>query len=164
MGLFNLKKKKALDPSKPLSKQAFRLVEGAGPFKAGETCSVFLFRDRLELSAFDMTKSVALRYGQVKSVVHLRDVVQNDGDAISRGVAGALLFGGVGAIVGALSAGGSKRKNVLVVEYVSSSGDGSQLVFVEDDPQGVSCSTTESMLRTLCDLGKPTEPESNGYL
>lgn len=70
-----------------------------------------------------------LRYDQIKDVVYTSEIEQiaKSKSPIGRAVAGGLLFGGAGAVVGAVSGTGSKTKKeykfYLIIYYVSKDGE-----------------------------------------
>lgn len=129
MGLFN-KKEKAIKAN----------------FKNVETNTIFtleLLEDKLQigipLARPDQLKT--LRYDQIQDVVYSSDIqtVSKSKSPIGRAIAGGLLFGGTGAIVGAISGTGSKDKKeyhfYLIINYISKDGEDKFLQY-EDQSLG----------------------------
>jgi hypothetical protein len=103
-------------------------------FKNVETNTIFnleLLEDRLQigipLAKVDQLKT--LRYDQIKDVVYTSDIqtISKSKSPIGRAIAGGLLFGGTGAIVGAISGVGTKEKKeykfYLIINYTSKTGE-----------------------------------------
>lgn len=103
-------------------------------FKNVETNTIFnleLLEDRLQigipLAKADQLKT--LRYDQIKDVVYTSDIqtISKSKSPIGRAIAGGLLFGGTGAIVGAISGVGTKEKKeykfYLIINYTSKTGE-----------------------------------------
>lgn len=103
-------------------------------FKNVETNTIFnleLLEDRLQigipLAKADQLKT--LRYDQIKDVVYSSDIqtISKSKSPIGRAIAGGLLFGGTGAIVGAISGVGTKEKKeykfYLIINYTSKTGE-----------------------------------------
>lgn len=103
-------------------------------FKNVETNTIFnleLLEDRLQigipLAKADQLKT--LRYDQIKDVVYTSDIqtISKSKSPIGRAIAGGLLFGGTGAIVGAISGVGTKEKKAykfyLIINYTSKTGE-----------------------------------------
>ena len=135
----------------------FMLLHDVGQFKEGTAIEVALFDDHLTLSAPFMKQTpVSLKYAQVTDVFYgaETEIVQKGKSPIGRAVAGGLLFGGAGAIVGAISGTGTKEKKVkkllFVISYTSSDGQDKFLQF-EDTRlyKGVKLS---QKLKELCNI------------
>lgn len=99
-----------------------------------------LLEDRLQigipLARPDQLKT--LRYSQIRDVVYESDIekISKSKSPIGRAIAGGLLFGGVGAVVGAVSGTGTKvkteRKFYLIINYTSKDGEDKFLQY--EDP------------------------------
>lgn len=81
---------------------------------------LFFTDDRLVIRSGKQT--IELNYDKVAAIKAARktDLIQKNKSVIGRGVVGGLTFGGVGAIVGALSAVGGKKAtkgNLLIIYY-----------------------------------------------
>lgn len=99
-----------------------------------ETNTIFtleLLEDSLQigipLARPDQLKT--LRYNQIQDVVYTSDIqtISKSKSPIGRAIAGGLLFGGTGAVVGAISGSGSKEKKeyhfYLIINYTSKDGE-----------------------------------------
>lgn len=107
----------------------FCIEEDLGQFKKGDAVDVALYEDHLELQKGVGNKDVAtLAYSQITDVFYGSDVqvLVKDKSPIARAVAGGLLFGSTGAVVGAISGAGKKEKKVrrilFIISYVSRMG------------------------------------------
>lgn len=85
------------------------------------------------------------------------EAVEKSKSPISRAVAGGLLFGGVGAVVGAVSGTGKKEKKVsrffFVISYTSSSGEDKFLQF--EDTRLYKSRKLSDQLKELCEISAP---------
>ena len=76
-----------------------------------------------------------LRYEQIRDIAYTSDVttISKSKSPIGRAIAGGLLFGGVGAVVGAVSGTGTKEKKqykfYLIINYVSKDGEDKYLQY-----------------------------------
>lgn len=129
MGLFSSKKGSIIS-------EPFMLLESVGQLQKDLAVEVALYDDYLELTAPFMKKTpITLKYAQITDVFYglQTEVVQKSKSPIGRAVAGGLLFGGVGAVVGAVSGTGKKEKKVskfyFIVSYTSSAGEEKLLQF-----------------------------------
>lgn len=129
MGIFGSKKGSIISDS-------FQLLEAVGQLQADLIVDVALYDDYLELTAPFMKKTpITLKYAQITDVFYglQTEVVEKSKSPIGRAVAGGLLFGGVGAVVGAVSGTGKKEKKVnkfyFIISYTSSAGEEKLLQF-----------------------------------
>lgn len=129
MGIFSSKKGSIISDS-------FQLLETVGQLQADLMVDVALYDDYLELTAPFMKKTpITLKYAQITDVFYglQTEIVEKSRSPIGRAVAGGLLFGGVGAVVGAVSGTGKKEKKVnkfyFVISYTSSAGEEKLLQF-----------------------------------
>lgn len=129
MGLFSSKKGSIIS-------EPFMLLEGVGQLQKDLAVEVALYDDYLELTAPFMKKTpITLKYTQITDVFYglQTQVVEKSKSPIGRAVAGGLLFGGVGAVVGAVSGTGKKEKKVskfyFIISYTSSAGEEKLLQF-----------------------------------
>lgn len=129
MGIFGSKKGSIISDS-------FQLLESVGQLQADLMVDVALYDDYLELTAPFMKKTpIALKYAQITDVFYgmQTEIVEKSKSPIGRAVAGGLLFGGVGAVVGAVSGTGKKEKKVnkfyFIISYTSSAGEEKLLQF-----------------------------------
>ena len=152
MGFFSRKKKSPeTDPSKPLLKTKLRMAKSAGRLAAGEVCTVSIYRDMLDITSIDMNASAKLMLDKVTNVRHVRDLSKIQSGSLGRAIAGGALFGGAGAVVGAMTSG-KKVVSMLAIDYMGRDGNGSQLLLFEDSPNGTTCENVASILQMLCGL------------
>lgn len=126
MGLFGKKDKNI--------KATFRNSEN------GYMYTLELLEDKLQigipLAKPDQLKT--LKYNQIQDVIYESDIekISKSKSPIGRAIAGGLLFGGVGAVVGAISGSGTKekteRKFYLIINYTSKDGEDKFLQY--EDP------------------------------
>lgn len=140
----------------------FKLLHDVGPFKTDWAIDVSLFDDHLELKNFAVKQPITLNYSQITDVFHgyMEEIVEKEKSTIGRAFAGGLLFGGAGAIVGAMTANGKKEKKVsklmFIISYTSSSGEESILQF--EDTRHYKGKKLSEQLKELCNI-QPKEPE-----
>ena len=133
-------------------------------FKKVETNTFFtleLLEDKLQiglpLAKPDQVQT--LRYDQIKDVVYTSDIqkVSKSKSPIGRAVAGGLLFGGVGAVVGAVSGTTAKTKNeyhfYVIINYTSKDGEDKFLQY-EDTTLGKGKQFIEE-LKKRCNITAP---------
>ena len=107
----------------------FKLTKDVAQLKAGNMYDVALFDDYVQIG------SVKLMYDQITDVYYgvETEITSKNKSVIGRAVAGGLLFGGVGAVVGAVSGTGTKttkdKKFVFVISYTSSTGEDAFITF-----------------------------------
>lgn len=114
----------------------FVLLESVGQLKTGQTVDVALYDDHLALTApFTKIAPISLRYSQITDVYYgiQSEIVRKNKSPIARAVVGGLLFGGVGAVVGAVSGVEAKNKKVdkfvFIISYTASDGEEKFLAF-----------------------------------
>ena len=129
MGIFSSKKGSIIS-------EPFMLLESVGHLQNGLAVEVALYDDYLELTVPLMKKTpITLKYAQITDVFYglQTEIVEKSKSPIGRAVAGGLLFGGVGAVVGAVSGTGKKEKKVskfyFIISYTSSAGEEKLLQF-----------------------------------
>lgn len=158
MGLFNKK-------DGCLIKRKFQVVNQFSDFKPNEPCNLLLYDDHLKIEAVDRSRFAKLRYEQVRDVSHGSELFDNESSAAGRTLAGGVLLGGVGAIAGAASAvKGKVRKQTLVIDYTSNSGNDASLVFADYDKQASSCGSIADILRKLCEIADDADRASQEFL
>lgn len=152
MGLFKSKKNSMIS-------DYFKLVNDVGQFKANNAYEVSLYDEYLELSGVG-GQSVKLKYQQVTDVFYglETEIVEKNKSIIGRAVTGGLLFGGVGAVVGAVSGTGVKKKTVkkfiFIISYKSTSGDDAFLTF--EDTRMYKGAKVAKMLKELTNINEST--------
>lgn len=134
----------------------FQLTEDLGPFVKDDMVDVALHEDHLELKNLRSKDPLTLDYSQITDVFYGPDVqiVEKGKSVIGRAVAGGLLFGSVGAVVGAASGLGTKEKKVkrviLVISYTPSQGGDAFLQF--EDTRMYKGPKVAMKLRELCHI------------
>ena len=139
----------------------FKPLQDLGPIKADmDVVDVALFDDHLELKAnLKKHEPITLQYSQITDVFYglETEVVEKNRSVIGRAVAGGLLFGGVGAVVGGMSGVGKKEKKVtkllFIISYTSKDGEDAFLQF--EDTRRYKGPKLAAKLRELCGI----EPE-----
>ena len=149
MGLF--KKDKDVIISEP-----FLLLQDVGELKKDWAIKVSLYDDHLTLKNFAVKQPITLNYSQITDVFHgyTTEIQEKNKSTIGRAMAGGLLFGGVGAIVGAMTANGKKEKKVtklmFIISYISSKGEDCFLQF--EDTRNWNGKKLSNKLKELCNI------------
>jgi len=132
----------------------FKLLEDVGGLSKGNMVDVALHDDHLDVK--EVKNSVSLKYDQITDVFYglQTEVTTQSKSVIGRAVAGGLLFGGVGAVVGAVSGVGTKDKKerhfYFIISYTSSSGEDKFLQF--EDTRLYKGSKVAARLKELCNI------------
>jgi hypothetical protein len=135
----------------------FQLHEQLGQFRQGDMVDVALYDDHLEISS-GKHSPITLPYNRITDVFYgMQDeIVETNKSVIGRAVAGGILFGGVGAIVGAASGTGTKRKaektTIFVISYTDKNGEAAYLQFT--DTRQYKGRKIAKMLDEFCGLEK----------
>ena len=101
-------------------------------------------------------QDTTLKYSQITDVFYgmETEIVNVSKSSISRAVAGGLLFGGVGAVVGAVSGTGTKQKKerhfYFIISYTSSTGEEKFIQF--EDTRLYRGSKVAAELKKLCNI------------
>ena len=112
----------------------FQLQEDIAGFSKGYMYDVALYDDRLEITSMQKRK-LLLNYDQITDVFYgfETELVEKPKSVIGRAAVGGILFGGVGAIVGAASGTGTKTGNkthlYFIISYTSSDGEDKYIQF-----------------------------------
>ena len=158
MGIFKSKKGSIIS-------EYFKPLHAIGPItEKTELVEVALYEDHLELKGFmEKHEPISLQYEQITDVFHgiQSELVEKDRSVIGRAVAGGILFGGVGAVVGGMSGVGKKKektvtKLLLIISYTSKDGEDSFLQF--HDTRCLKGKKLAEQLRELCDI-EDQDPE-----
>lgn len=134
----------------------FMLLKDVGGLKTGWSIDVSLYDDHLELKNFAVKQPITLKYTQITDVFHgyTTEIQEKGKSTIGRAVAGGLLFGGAGAVVGAMTANGKKEKKVtklmFIISYTSSQGEESFLEF--EDTRHYKGKKLSQKLKELCNI------------
>lgn len=138
----------------------FKLTQDVAHLKADNMYDVALYDDYLEIAA-----KVKLKYDQITDVYYglQTEITEKSKSVIGRAVAGGLLFGGVGAVVGAVSGTGTKdvksKKFMFIISYTSSSGEDAFISF--EDTRMYKGVKVANKLKELAKIG---EVEQGEYL
>ena len=157
MGLFKRNK----DDS--IINEYFKILEDVGGLGKNNAVKVVLYNDYLTLSNAMVKKPISLNYSQITDVFHGYNLHEQDKSAIGRAFAGGLLFGGAGAVVGAMTANGKKQvtKLMFIISYTSSQGEECFLKF--EDTRRYKGEKLSQKLKELCNI-KEKEPETTTAL
>lgn len=141
--------------------EMFQLVGQHATLQSGWSYEVLLFDDHLLIKQKVGGKAQAtLNYSQITDVFHgyKTEIVNRPGSPIKRAVAGSLLFGGVGAVVGAISADKDKTKKeshlYLIISYTSSTGEDQYIQF--EDTRMYKGKKLANTLLQLCNITHDT--------
>lgn len=132
----------------------FQLKENVANLTAGNMVNVELYDDHLDIK--EVKNSVSLRYDQITDIFYglQTEVVEQSKSVIGRAVAGGLLFGKVGAVVGAVSGTGTKEKKerhfYFIISYTSSSGEDKFIQF--EDTRLYKGAKVAKKLKELCNI------------
>ena len=146
--------------------EMFQLVEQHATLPAGWNYEVLLFEDHLMIKQKLGGKAQAtLNYSQITDVFHgyKTEIVNRPGSPIKRAVAGGLLFGGVGAVVGAISADKDRTKTeshlYFIISYTSSTGDDQYIQF--EDTRMFKGKKLANTLMQLCNITHDTATDNS---
>lgn len=135
----------------------FMLLEDVGELKKGQAVDVSLYEGHLTLKNFAIKQPITLKYSQITDVFYgyTTEIQEKNKSTIGRAMAGGLLFGGAGAIVGAISAKGEKKekkvtKLMFVISYISSKGEERFLQF--EDTRHWKGKELSKKLKELCNI------------
>lgn len=109
--------------------------QAIGPIRAGDMTEVALYDDHISLSNLAVKQPITLQYSQITDVFYgyREEIVEKNRSVIGRAVAGGLLFGGLGAVVGAVSGTGTKGTKQIdryfVISYTAKDGSDQFLEF-----------------------------------
>lgn len=134
----------------------FKLCEAHAGLQPDIMYDVALYDDHLIIKQVLGKQDVSLRYAQITDVFYgLRtEIVHKSKSSIGRAVAGGVLFGGVGAVVGAVSGSGTKQKKehhfYFIISYTSSAGEEKFIQF--EDTRLYRGKKVASKLKELCNI------------
>ena len=105
-------------------------VDGVSIFGKGLMVQVTLEEDFLSIvSKIDKNKKVYVSYDQIKAAncINEKEIIEKSKSTTGRAIAGGVLLGPLGAIVGGMSGIGTKQKSsthyFIVINYTSKSGE-----------------------------------------
>lgn len=134
----------------------FQTVEQIGNFAPGNMLDVALYEDHLVISSPVGKQEITLNYNQITDVSYgtKTQIVEKNKSVIGRAIGGGLLFGGVGAIVGAVSGSGTKEKKehhfYFIISYKSQDGEDKFLQF--EDTRLYKGKKVSDKLKELCNI------------
>ena len=158
MGLFKK------NNNKPLFSDLFSLVEAHANLRENIVYTVQCFEEYLVIRPCVGPKNEAiLQYSQITDVsVHTEtEVIEKKQSAVGRAVVGGLLFGGAGAVVGAVSAGTKQKKNIharVLISYISQTGETNTITL--ETGNSLSLITFPKKLRKCCGLAEASTVET----
>lgn len=139
---------------------AFKLVEAHANLQPDLMYDVALFDDHLTIKLCFGKQEATLNYSQITDVEYtceLEKIAVNK-SPIGRAIAGGLLFGGVGAMVGAVSGTGTKEKKerhfYFIISYTSNAGEDKYIVF--EDTRLYKGDKVAKKLKELCNISTPS--------
>lgn len=138
---------------------AFQLVENHANLTKGLMYDVALYDDHLTIKLAFGKQEATLNYSQITDVFYgmETEITEKSKSVIGRAVAGGLLFGGIGAVVGGISGTGAKqkkeRKFYFIISYSSSNGEDKFIHF--EDTRLYKGSKVASELKKLCNISTP---------
>ena len=99
----------------------FKLIENVVSFSKGYMYDVALYNDHLEITSMQKRK-LLLNYDQITDVFYggKTELIQKPKSVIGRAVVGGVIFGGIGAIVGATSGTGTKTEKKTHLYFIIS--------------------------------------------
>lgn len=133
----------------------FKASKDIGIIPAGEIVDLALYADHLELTAYQTKDIVTLSYEKITDVFlgKTKAIIEVNKSPIGRAIVGGILFGNIGATVGAAS-GHGKTKTVdpnkhLIIRYISNNQEKSiQLI----DVRKYKAKTIYRKLLELCNI------------
>lgn len=136
---------------------AFKLVEVHAGLQSGIMYDISLYDDHLTIKIPLGKEETTLNYNQITDVFYgvETEVVNTGKSVIGRAIAGGILFGGVGAVVGGMSGAGTKQKKehhtYFIISYRSSAGNDEFIQF--EDTRMYKGSKVAAKLKELCGIG-----------
>lgn len=139
--------------------EMFQLVREHSNLQPNWTYEVMLFQSHLQIKQKVGGKaSATLKYSQITDVFHgyKTEMVKKQGSPLGRAVVGGLLFGSVGAIVGAMTADRKATETHLyfIISYKSSSGEDKYIQF--EDTRLYKGKKLANKLMELCNITSNT--------
>ena len=137
-------------------KDNFKLIQSVGGLPECNMYAVSLYDDKLTIKAPLIKTTVELKYEQITDVFYglETEITTHNKSVIKRALVGGLLFGGLGAVVGAVDGTGKKNKKskhfYFIISYKSSSGEDAYIQF--EDTRLHLGSVVAKKLKELCGI------------
>lgn len=137
----------------------FKSIDKIGNYNPGDMLDVALYEDHLTIKSPVGKQEINLNYSQITDVFYglKTDITEKNKNVIGRAVAGGLLFGGAGAVVGAISGSGTKEKKeshfYFIISYTGSDGEDKFLQF--EDTRLYKGRKLAKKLKELCNIKEP---------
>lgn len=134
----------------------FCIQQELGQIPKDGAIEVALYEDHLSLSNPIIKTPITLQYSQITDVFYgfREELVEKNKSVIGRAVAGGMLFGGLGAVVGAVSGTGKKEVKKLdryfVISYTAQDGTDQFLEF--KDTRRYKGEKVAKKLKELCHI------------
>lgn len=123
-------------------KYVLNLTSNVGNLTPGKNVMLTLEDEKIVINGIFEQKTVSLSYDKITDLYYgmEHEIVEKNKSVIGRAVAGGLLFGGTGAIVGAISGTGKKEKKklkfVFVISYKDSENNDAFISFEDVNANG----------------------------
>ena len=134
----------------------FKLTDDLGVYKNGDMVDVALYDDHLTIKSPVLKQEITLNYNQITDVFYglETEIIEKNKSVIGRAVAGGILFGSLGAVVGGISGTGTKTKKerhfYFIISYTSSTGEDKFIQF--EDTRLYKGVNVANKLKELCDI------------
>ena len=134
----------------------FKLTDTLGVYNSGDMVDVALYDDHLIIMSPVLKQEIKLNYDQITDVFYglETEVIEKNKSVIGRAIAGGLLLGGVGAVVGGISGTGTKTKKerhfYFIISYTSSTGEDKFIQF--EDTRLYKGVKVANKLKELCNV------------
>lgn len=134
----------------------FMLLDALGRNASGDMVDVALYDDHLIIKGGINKQEITLNYNQITDVFYgyKTEIVESNKSAIGRAMVGGLLFGNIGAVVGAVSAVGPKEKKetslFFIISYKNSNGEDAFIRF--EDTRRYKGKKVAAELKKLCNI------------
>ena len=140
---------------------SFKLCEAHANLQPNLMYDVALYDDHLTIKLCFGKQEATLNYNQITDVFYgmETEITTKSKSVIGRAVAGGLLFGGIGAVVGGISGTGTKekkeRKFYFIISYTSSAGEDKFIQF--EDTRLYKGAKVAGELKKLCNISVPNQ-------
>lgn len=141
----------------------FQLQEDIAGFSKGVMYDVALYDDHLEITSLQK-KKLLLNYDQITDVFYggKTELIQKPKSVIGRALVGGVIFGGTGAVIGAVSGTGTKTEKkthlYFIISYTSSDGNDCYIQF--EDTRCYKGYTLSKKLKELAHVESDNQPDT----